>query len=66
MCTHLGSSLNKCTFNGQQCCSQVAINWFDWGIKNAVNNDKLNFTRGLVGAQNAIDQMRKKTKGISK
>ena len=59
----LGASLNKCTFNGQQCCKQFIIDLFDEAIRIAINNGSLHFTAGFTKAQKAVDKMRNDTNG---
>lgn len=59
-----GSSLNMCTFNGQQCCDEATISLVDQGFRFLVESDHFNFTGGLVGAQTVIDEMRNKTNGM--
>ena len=56
--------MSKCSFNGQQCCDDILINFVDRGFRFLVQNDAFNFTSGLAGAQAAIDQMRNKTNGM--
>jgi len=62
--THAGSTLSKCTFNGQQCCNELIVSLVDTGYRALVKSDKFNITAGLATAQNAIDAMRNKTNGI--
>ena len=54
MCT--GSSLNKCTFNGQQCCDEATISLIDQASHFLVESDHSNFTGGLVGTLTVIDE----------
>ena len=63
-CIYTGSSLSRCTFHGQQCCSPVIVNFVDQGFRALVQSDQFNFTSGLAGAQTAIDQMRDRTDGM--
>lgn len=62
---HTGSSLSKCTFNGQQCCNKFIISLVDQGFRSLVKSDHFNFTSGLSAAQTAIDQLRNKTDGTA-
>ena len=59
-----GSDFNKCTYNGQQCCSEILIQLIDQGFRALVEKDEFNFTSGLSGAQAAIDEMRDKIDGM--
>ena len=61
---YTGSSLSKCTFNGQQCCDEIVVTVVDQGFRSLVQSDQFNFTSGLAGAQSAIDLMRDKTNGM--
>ena len=61
---YTGSSLSKCTFNGQQCCSEILVTLVDQGFRSLVQSDQFNFTGGLAGAQSAINQMRDRTNGM--
>ena len=61
---YTGSSLSKCTFNGQQCCSKTLVTLVDQGFRSLVQSDQFNFTGGLAGAQSAIDQMWDRTNGM--
>ena len=61
---YTGSSLSKCTFDGQQCCDEIVVTVVDQGFRSLVQSDQFNFTSGLAGAQSAIDLMRDKTNGM--
>ena len=62
-CQYTGSSLPKCAFNGQQCCSLLTINAFGLGINTAINNYAPRLVSGFATAQDAIDELRNATKG---
>ena len=64
-CQYTGSSLPKCAFNGQQCCSLLTINLFGLGINTAVNDYAPRLVSGFATAQVATDELRNVTKGTN-
>jgi len=60
----IGSSLKKCTFSGQQCCSKFTIALFETGINAAINNYAPDFISGFPAAQHANNKLRNATEGI--
>ena len=63
-CCIIGSSLPRCTFNGQQCCSALAVNFFISNLGRTINDGAFNIGTVFAGAHNAIDQLRNKTEGM--
>ena len=58
-----GSQLTKCTFNGQQCCSQRTLDFFGGFITPAIESDTFSFDGAFNGARTAINQLRRETGG---
>lgn len=56
--------LNKCTFNGQQCCRQFIVDAFDGTMRIAINHT-LHFTDRFAEAQKAVDKMRSDINGMA-
>ena len=53
--------------NRQQCCSQVVLDFVNYALSTAINNETIisRFTASAFStAQNAIDEMRDKTDGM--
>ena len=58
-----GSQLTTCTFNGQQCCSQQALNFFGGLVGPAIEGGAFDFDGAFDGARTAINQLRNETGG---
>ena len=58
-----GSQLTKCTFNGQQCCSEQALNIFRGFVGPAIEGGAFDFDGAFNGARTAINQLRSETGG---
>ena len=54
-----GSQLTRCTFNGQQCCSEQTLGFFSGFVGPAF----FNFDGAFNGARTAINQLRSETGG---
>ena len=61
---YVGSTLSKCTFNGQQCCGVQTLSLLDIFVRPAVENYAFNFDSAFQGARNAIDQLTNETGGM--
>ena len=53
--------LSRCTFNGQQCCSQYVIDQFDRAMS---TNNEIEFNHIFPDAQKAVNDMRKNATGM--
>ena len=53
-----GSQLTTCTFNGQQCCSQQALDFFSGFINPVIEGDAFDFDGAFDGARTAVNQLR--------
>ena len=54
---YVGSSLSKCTFNGQQCCSEQTLSLLDTFARPEIQNNAFNFDSAFQGARSAIDHL---------
>lgn len=61
----VGSSLDKCTFNGLQCCSSFTIGIFGLGVETTINSYGPNIVSGFAAARNAINQLRSTNEGMT-
>ena len=62
-CQYTGSSLTKCAFNGQQCCSSQTIALFGTGINIAIGDYTPTLIRGFDTTQDAFNELKNATKG---
>ena len=61
---YVGSTLSKCTFNGQQCCSEQTLSLLDTFVRPEIENNAFNFDSAFQGARSAINQLTNETGGI--
>ena len=61
--TCTGSSLSMCTFNGQQCCSEQTLGFFNSLIRPQIDNNTFDFDGAFDGARDAIIQLKNETQG---
>ena len=61
----IGSSLSKCTFDGQQCCNQNIITFADTEIKKALNKHvaQLFTSSEFTNIQRDVKKLKEATKG---
>ena len=61
--TCTGSSLSMCTFNGQQCCGEQTLTFFNSLIRPLIDNNTFDFDGAFDGARDAIIQLKNETQG---
>ena len=59
----IGSSLKKCAYNGEQCCTESTIELFETGVEFAFSDYAPNFLNGFDTAQDVIDELKIINKG---
>ena len=55
--------MTKCTFNGQQCCSEQGLSFFGGFVGPAIEGGAFDFDGAFNGARTAINQLRNETGG---
>ena len=60
---YIGSSLSRCTFSGQQCCSEQTLNFFVRFVGPVIEGDTFDFDDAFNGARSAMERLRNETGG---
>ena len=60
---YIGSSLSRCTFSGQQCCSEQILTLFDTFVRPEIEGDTFDFDGAFNGARSAMERLRNETGG---